>query len=1056
MGSLALEVVWTRALRLTFGSTTLAASTILVAYMLGLGVGGLLGGRVASRLRDGIRAYGWIEVAIGAYALAVPWLLSLLPELNRAVLGELSFWLAAFARFVVAALLLLVPTVLMGATLPIVVETLLRRDPRIARATGLLYGINTLGAVAGVFVATFVLFPWIGLRATNRFGALVDLAVGVLALLVVAPRFARWAAAPAAAPASSAAPVPAATTEEADEAPLPVWALLVTYATVGASALLYEVAWTRALAVVLGSSVYAFAAMLGAFLAGIALGSLLFRRWIEATAQPLRLLQGGMAALALLGLATTLALPHLPDLLLRWMAWAGADGRRLALAQVLFSAAAMLPPTLVLGGLFPLVTRLVARRARDGGDAVGKVYFANTLGSATGAFCAGFLLIPWLGLRDTLALGAALNLAASGALLVAAPRPSRTSRVAGATALVAAALLLVVPIPFDRVALARGVFQRPESALDFGLEPEPLEGVTEHELLYYRDGLNTTVSVEREGSTVLLRVNGKIDASNLGDMPTQVLVGEIPLLFGPPAKRVLVIGYASGVTVGSVARHAEVERIDAVEIEPAIIEASRFFDAQSGRPLDDERVHLVLDDARSFLAAGRGKYDVIISEPSNPWMTGVSNLFTREFFAIAHDALVPGGRLFQWVQLYALEPEALDSILAALHEQFRYVYGFSHAQNNPDLLLLATDRPLTRDDLPRWEELPAPVRADLERIGNFSTTDLWSLVRLLPKDVAALAAQAPIVNTDDNLHIELGTPWMLHRETVLPNWERFDRIAPRGVLPLLRAVGEPLDPERIAALALSYADRRAAPDVATRLLQTATARARPGHALAAALVVAREMDEEGRLALDDQLATLDEALAIAPDATEILQLRAQIALEGERYAEALRDAERVLALDPSALRARAVQVRALAGLGRHEEAWRALAPLLESTMVEVDPSLRQDEARLAIATGRLDEGRRLLESYLYGQNANWTDGWLLLADAYDRLGRPAEAAAARRNAQSTWRNYALMLHHRARGALWRGDPATAATYLDMVLTLDPENDEARRERAALAAQAAGS
>ncbi|MEW6268180.1 MAG: fused MFS/spermidine synthase, partial [Thermodesulfobacteriota bacterium] len=192
MGSLALEVVWTRQMRLVFGSTTLAASTILVAYMLGLGLGGLAGGRVAGRLRDGVRAYGWIEIAIGLYALAVPSVLLLLPELNRSLLAGMGFWEAALCRFVLALLLLLLPTVLMGATLPIVVDAVVRRDPRVGEGTGLLYGLNTLGAVAGVFFATFVLFPTLGLRWTNGFGALLDLAVGVIALAVVAPRLREW------------------------------------------------------------------------------------------------------------------------------------------------------------------------------------------------------------------------------------------------------------------------------------------------------------------------------------------------------------------------------------------------------------------------------------------------------------------------------------------------------------------------------------------------------------------------------------------------------------------------------------------------------------------------------------------------------------------------------------------------------------------------------------------------------------------------------------------------------------------------------------------------
>src|SRR4051812_24600511 len=185
VGSLALEVVWTRELRLVFGSTTLAASTILVAYMLGLGLGGLLGGRVAGRIERGVRAYGWIEIAIGAYALLVPWLLAQLPALNRSLLAGMDFWPAVFCRFAIALALLLPPTVLMGATLPVLVAALARRSARVADGAGLLYGLNTLGAVVGVFLATFVLFRTLGLTWTNRCGALLDVAVGLLALTVV-------------------------------------------------------------------------------------------------------------------------------------------------------------------------------------------------------------------------------------------------------------------------------------------------------------------------------------------------------------------------------------------------------------------------------------------------------------------------------------------------------------------------------------------------------------------------------------------------------------------------------------------------------------------------------------------------------------------------------------------------------------------------------------------------------------------------------------------------------------------------------------------------------
>ena len=1045
VGSLALEVVWTRELRLVFGSTTLAASTILVAYMLGLGLGGLAGGRLASRLPSGVRAYGWIEIAIGAYALAVPWLLAQLPALNRSLLAGLDFWPAVFCRFAIALALLLVPTVLMGATLPILVTALVRRDARIGSSTGLLYGLNTLGAVAGVFLATFVLFGSVGLTWTNRIGALLDVAVGILSLTLVDRAFRRAAEASddeaAAEPARGAAVGQATTATEAAATSAPrTGLLLVVYGAVGFTALLYEVAWSRALAVVFGSSIYAFASMLGAFLAGIALGSLVFRRWIDATRAPLQLLAWGIVALAVLGLGTTLVLPHLPQGFLWMVESYGLDSGRIAVGRVVMCVAAMLPPTLILGGLFPLVARVLGDVMRDPGEAVGRVYFANTIGSAAGAFCAGFLLLPWLGIRDTLALGAGIDLVAAALVLVASARTVGARALAVVPAAVAA-LLLVVPIPFDRKALTRGVFKAPEAELTFGIDTTPIDGRPDSELMFYRDGINATVSVQREGGILALRVNGKTDASSYGDMSTQVLLGQLPLLFGGPAQKVLVIGYASGVTTGSVATHDGVERIDAVEIEPAIVEASRWFDDVSGRPLDDPRVRLVLDDARSYLAATRERYDVIISEPSNPWMSGVSNLFTREFFGIVKGALAPRGRLLQWVQLYALDPPSLASIVAALREEFPYVYGFADISGSPDLLLLAQDQPLTASDLPRWEKLPEKVRADLERIGNFSSLDLWSLMRVTPADVDALAARAPVVNTDDNLFIELGTPWMLYDETNDANWKAL--VSTKGaILPLLVQFGEPLDRERIGALALSHA--RKASGSTEDLLRAANEKGRSGNAIAAATVVARRISQ-GQFPIENQLDTANEAVSLAPDEFEPLLLRAEIRDEAHDFEGALADAEAALARRPQDPRARALRMRALAKLGRYAEAQKDADALLATTFGEADPHVLREAPEVTLRNGQTKRAIELLEFVLRDRDPSWTRGWMLLAYAYAQQGDEKNAARAKENEEITKRNRAMLYHRMARSALWMGRPGDAADLLVTALNVDPRYEAARVE-----------
>ena len=1063
-GSLILEVVWTRQLRLIFGSTTLAASTILVAYMLGLGIGGLVGGRIAHRLRRGIAAYGVIEIVIGLIALAVPFLLGALPPLARTLTVDAGPWGLVLGRFFVALLVLLVPTILMGATLPIVVAAVTRDDPAIGARTGLLYGINTLGAVAGVFATAFVLFPRLGLWQSNVFGALLDVAVGVVALAAFGRANADATRAPAASAATGAADATHPVTTSAPaldprDVP-PVGVLLVAYALVGFTALVYEVSWTRALALVLGSSIYAFSSMLGAFLVGIALGSLAARRFVDRSREPIVLLIAGLIVLGVASLAVTLLLPLLPEAFLGLLRLTGPIGTKMVLLQVALCVVVQLPATLVLGALFPLLTRLVAAAGSRPGAAVGRVYFANTIGCAAGAFLAGFVLVPTLGLRDTLALAAAVNLLSAALVLIAQRTLGGAARAAAVVPVVAAAALLVVPLPFDATALTRGSYRGPELVLDFGIRDVPLDGVPRGELLYYRDGMNSTVSVHQQDGVRELRVNGKADASTGGDMSTQILLGQLPLLFGPPPERVAVIGYASGVTAGSVAQHP-VERIDVIEIEPAILEAERYFRDANGRPLDDPRVHPIVDDGRAHLAASPGAYDVIISEPSNPWMSGVSNLFTREFFAIAREALRPGGRLLQWVQLYAMPPEDLYSILAALRSEFAYVYAFSYGEEEPDLLLLATDRPLARDDLPHWEKLPPAVRHDLRRIGNFSTSDLWSLLRLLPADVDALVAEAPLVNRDDNLHIELATPWLLGamqgEDTLAPNWQAFARFR-LGVLPLLQQLGEPMDADRVGALALSYLRTRHDANVAGALLEIAAQGGATPHTLATALLLGRAYDTDNQLTIENQLATIEQAVVAAPDALEPRLLRADLRIEAEEYAAALDDARRARALAPEDPRALEIEARALRALGRDAEALDAYVALLGTSHATYDRTLPQERARLLLATGRPADAIPVLEAYLHDVRPGWQDGWLLLARAREQTGDPDGAKRARANALTLEQNEIRRMHREARISHWRGWDDVAIDLLEQVTTFDPSQTEAQAELAALrraqAAQAA--
>ncbi|HTO07255.1 MAG TPA: fused MFS/spermidine synthase [Myxococcota bacterium] len=1025
-GSLVLEVAWSRVLRLVFGTTTLAISTILVAYMTGLGIGGLLGGRLAPRVRDGVRAYGAIELAVGLYALAVPAIFAVFPALGRAWLDGLSFWPAAFARFALSLAVLVVPTVGMGMTLPFLTRALVRDTGAAGRGIALLYGVNTLGAVCGVFGSTFLLLPALGVRGSSLAGAGLYLAVGALALALAR----RW---PAVEP---VAPAPARES-------LARWnPALLAYATVGFTSLVYEVAWTRALSMVMGSSIYAFACMLAAFLLGIALGSLAVQPFADRLRRPLAVYAGGIAALGLLSLASLSLLPVLPAAFMGLVRRFGGSPVTLFGSQMAMAVAVMFPPALVLGALFPLLARAQAT-TQGAAPAAGDVYFANTLGSATGAFLAGFVLLPLLGLRGTAALAIATNLAAAAAVLLWRGAPSARGRIARAApcALLAAAVSLHPP-SLDTDPLARGGYVSTH-IFDDSPDASLLEGVPPERMLYYRDGLSATVSVHEARGVTSLHLNGKADASTGGDMATQVLVAQAAMLFGPPAKRVLVVGWASGVTVGSAARHP-VERLDAVELEPAMLEASRFFEPVNGRPLANPAVHVVLDDGRHFVAATHERYDVIISQPSNPWLTGVANLFTREYFHAARGALAPHGRFVAWFPLYAIDFDALRAILAALEAEFPCVYTLVLDRNKADLIVLARLEPLTPADLPRFESLPPAVQSDLYRIGTHSTAELWSLLRLMPEDVAALVGAGALENRDDNLFVELRTPWLLYADHFAPPgegpsaraWARIDAqpLSRAGLLePALAAPGAP----RAGELALAYLNVRHDSLATARIAALAPD---SGEVIAARAQFARSA---GQIDEAHYAAELDRAAAREPDSYDVRMLRARERLDQEDSAVpgALADVDAALARRPGDPALLGVRASALLRLKRPVEARAALAEVERSEYWAQSKPLWFLAAIAALQAGDLPDGIRRLEAFT-GAEPGFVQAWQLLEQACARQGRSAEAARARHN-------QALTLYWMALAAERAGDVTRARQTLQRALAVQPENAQARAALARL-------
>ncbi len=772
--SLVYQALWVRQLHLVVGTSQVAVATVLAAFMTGLALGGFLGGRLADGARRPVLTYAVLEAGIGVYALLFPWLLDLVQPLY------LEFWRAneptptvfALFQFGLLGLLLLPPTICMGATLPLLArfatapET---QDPEedsndIGARVGHLYGANTLGAVLGTALAGFVFLPQLGLAATTALTAAGNVLLCVIAV-AVALRLGEIA--------------PAPTARITAGRSFMVLALVAFLA--GTSGLIYEVAWFRVLALNLGGSAYAFTIMLLAFLIGIAGGGWFGGGLADRVAQRfggqgllrgLALIEGGIAVLAWGTMYLYGELPYAftwlyeavdPHLHLLWPA-------KLVLALVL-----LLPPTLLMGAAFPFLVRAAAEGGRSLGGPVGALYGWNTVGGIVGAAAGSLLLLPSLHVTGTVLLAIAVNLGAASVAILAADWGRARAQAIGWTALAAsvAGLAAWKPPPWEPLLMTAGMYKYASELSDRTREGVYAFAVAPYDLLFYEEGLSSVVTVARSkaNGNIWLANNGKVDASSSVDMPTQVLCAQLPFAFRPQAQDVAVIGLASGVTAGTVTLHPGLRRIEVIELEPAILRASRFFDEVNHRPLDDPRTRLYANDGRNHIVlAQEGSYDVVISEPSNPWLSGVSNLFTQEFFELGKRKLRPGGVWSQWVQMYGMGGEDLRSLLRTFAEVYPHVRLFSTIED-ADLVLVGSDEPLSiaEEDLARLFGLSPAISAELSAIGIEEAADLLTRYQADRERVLAYAGEVE-ANTDDNMRIEYSAPLHLHEDTADANF----------------------------------------------------------------------------------------------------------------------------------------------------------------------------------------------------------------------------------------------------------------------------------------------
>lgn len=1021
--ALAYEVLWTRELLNLLGSTTQASASVLAAFMAGLALGAWVGGRSSARMGRPLWLYAIAEAVLAALGLAIPSLLRHWPAIFSGAAGSIA----------ASTALLFVPAFLMGIALPALAAAMQEYGADRPKHLALLYGVNTLGGSVAAVLVGFGSLPFFGLAASEKATVLVGLAAAAAAAALGLTN-----------PALSAPAVdmaPRADPSQPRRAPLVV-ALFLT----GAAALGYEILWTRILVLVLGSSTNAFTAMLSFYLLGVAIGGFWIGRFIDRLRAPsiaYQHLQLGVAGMALLGVAL---FGSLPALALFGFATLGTSASGIASVDSLLAAIIIVPPTILIGASLPVAARLlgigvsVPRRGRELGTALAWV----TAGNVAGVLAAAFAIIPAVGLRRGVILLAALNLAGACVLWIAERQQggAKQNVLVPAIALMTGFCVLIIP-PWNVAIMTSGVFRQAPAYLALLGSAGHLErAFAAYRTRYYREGPEAVVAVfdrpTLQGTPHrVLTIDGKVDASTGADMATQVLSGHLPFLFRPDARDVLVIGLASGVTVGALATHP-LERIHVVEIEPSVVEASHAFDDVSGAPLRDARVGITVEDGRRYLRAATTRYDIVVSEPSNPWLSMSARLFTREFFELVRRRLTPSGLLVQWVPLYGLSTPQFEALLRTLLGVFPHLVVFQVAEG--DLVVIASPGRIAFNPTGLQALFKGSAALALHRVGIDAPAELLSRWIADAGGLRSILPPGPL-NTDDNGLLEFGSPWYVLQDTAAANLS----LVNRGVN------SSDVARRLIDALPATGGNTDLLTDIATR--QLASGRIDLARQLAEALGAKGYRREADLLSGD-----IASAEGHGKEATRIWSRhsgaafwvrRARLALKGGRPADAAHLFEKAgeASLSPEdAL----IYALSLADMGMPEAALRVLqrtrpepnsqdailAPLIKAELLRETGSTVEATRAQRDFEARLDDLRRCLEK----------DGCRPALDgllAWSSAGSPGlPPAAGEELRQSLYLRITrpLPLYMRGVSELWLGERRAARTSFHTYLMLLPEPD----------------
>ena len=789
--ALVYEVLWSKYLSMMLGSTVQAQTVVLAVFMGGLALGNRLFGKRSGTIKKPLAGYAVLEFLIGLYAFAFTYIYSAADWTFVAVGSNFAqaTWALLFLKLLISVVLLLIPTVLMGGTLPLIASWIQKQPQYESGArVGLFYAINSLGAVTGAGLAGFYLIQTYGMSGTLLMTALVNLFIGLIAAILskmheedlVASRPSVEHPTPAA-----PAAVPAATT---------LWFATLVALTGGVSMGL-EVLSARALALIAGGSLQAFALVLMSFILGIGLGSIIISSSRAAHRFGIHMVYALLLAAATLVVINVVYIEELTTLYSRArfglaLNPVGYIWHQLSIA--FFSFLILGLPAAFLGAAVPLSIRLVGAAQQSLGDQVGRLLTANTIGAVIGVLITGFVLMPLAGLRGAFATLAILLMAVTAYIAL-----KRANSIAAtiALALIGISLASIVSTGENwRYVIGSGIF-RMRNVYPTAEYWQKRKDQTE--IAFYKDSADATVAVERarnEGeSSVILRINGKTDASSKGDLATQYLLAHLPMAAKPDATNVFVLGFGSGITGGALLNHP-IQKLTIAENCGPVLEAGQFFAKFNNGVLTNSRTVIRNDDARAVLKLSSTKYDIIINEPSNPWVVGVGSVFSKEFYELCASRVTDDGIVAQWFHSYEMSNYIIALVLRTFASVFPHMEVWDTQEG--DLVMLGSMKPWTSNAAQYQKIFERPgVRKDLEQIKIFTGVSLWARQIASQKTAGAITGDGPI-QTDDVPILEYAAPKAFFQGAEATTLHLFDErtlqfpLADKAKLAIMRALPE--------------------------------------------------------------------------------------------------------------------------------------------------------------------------------------------------------------------------------------------------------------------------